>query len=176
MFAKQSAPRCGSESRRLQGAARRPVSGAPGAALSCLLDPHGNLDRCARETEVFAQSPLKETGDRWASRKPEENSTKRGGWVPAWVANSTLGCRPPRTGGGVAAISAPSQAFKLGRRNALRPTIEGPSRWPGSICRSRRPVFAETFTRSTQLDVVQLPVDFLLQQPHAGPRRGCPTC
>ena len=37
------------------------------------------------------------------------NSTNVGGRVLAWVANSTLGCLPPRTGGGVAAMTSDSQ-------------------------------------------------------------------
>ena len=44
-----------------------------------------------------------------ASRNPVENMTNVGGRVWAWVAKSTFGCLPPRTGGGVAAMTSASQ-------------------------------------------------------------------
>src|SRR5207302_8013885 len=46
-----------------------------------------------------------------ASNGPVVNKTKRGGATPGCVANSTYGCLPPRTGGGVAAMRSPRNAF-----------------------------------------------------------------
>jgi hypothetical protein len=74
------------------------------------------------------------------------NRTNRGGRVPAWVANSTRGCFPPRTGGGVAAISSPSQL--LSRPVGTRRSHDSSEvRSAGASLSTLRPVVADTLTR-----------------------------
>ena len=82
-----------------------------------------------------------------ASRKPLVNSTNVGGRVLAWVANRTLGCLPPRTGGGVAAITSDSQP--LSRPVGIRRSQDSSAvRSAGAILATDRPVSAETLIRS----------------------------
>ena len=91
------------------------------------------------------------------------NSTKCGGLVPAWVANMILGCLPPRTGGGVDAISAVSQAFSLPVCTLASQLVQGqlqrrhePVHVPAGLGRDvdpRRPA-----------GVVQLAVDLLVKE------------
>ena len=78
------------------------------------------------------------------------NSTKVGGRLAAWVANSTFGCLPLRTGGGVAWISSPSQEFS-------RPVGMRRSQEFSAVCMAGasrctpRPVCAEMLIRSAQV-------------------------
>ena len=75
------------------------------------------------------------------------NSTNVGGRVWACVANSTFGCLPPRTGGGVAAMTSESQP--LSRPVGMRWSHDASAvRSAGAIFATDRPVSAETLTRS----------------------------
>ena len=75
------------------------------------------------------------------------NNTKVGGRIAAWVANSTFGCLPLRTGGGVAAMRSESQPLScpVGTRVSHDPSEV---RRAGASLRTARPVSAETLTRS----------------------------
>jgi hypothetical protein len=75
--------------------------------------------------------------------------TKCGGPIPACVANMIFGCLPPRTGGGVCATSADSQALSLPvgtRVSQLASAV-----WSAGTRRSTcQPVAAEIFTLGAQ--------------------------
>ena len=58
------------------------------------------------------------------------NSTKCGGRTPAWVANRIFGCRPPRTGGGVARGSNKEEVVV--ERVHLDDRLLGPERHEGA--------------------------------------------
>ena len=144
-------------------------------ALAALLaQPHGHLDRGAREAEVLAEPALDEPAVGLLEEPGREQHEVRrlGARLGGEQDPRLLAAAHRRRGGGDRAFSQ-ALSWPVEIRCSQPPracSIAGTSR---STC---RPVAAEMFTRGAQRDVVELALDLPLQVVRGAPRRSGPTC
>ena len=107
----------------------------PAARAELLARPYRDLDRAALEPELLAELALDEPHVPGVERPGREQHEPRRARCPAWVANSTRGARPPRTGCGVACTSAVSHWLSCPVGDALLPAAPAPCAGPARACR-----------------------------------------